>query len=61
LQEKINCDFIRKGGEEIKYIRDLPEHFDIKNTERYLHVSKRDLVNIVSSLDDLWKKGKIDW
>jgi hypothetical protein len=30
-------------------------------TERYLHVSKKQLVNIISPLDDLWVKGKIDW
>ena len=34
---------------------------NIKTTERYLHVSKKDLVNIVSPLDDLWRKGKVDW
>ena len=36
-------------------------HFDIRTTERYLHVSKNNLVNIISPLDDLWRKGKIDW
>jgi site-specific recombinase XerD len=36
-------------------------HFNIKTTERYLHVSKKNLVNIISPLDDLFKKGKIDW
>jgi len=25
------------------------------------HVSKRDLANIISPLDELWRKGKIDW
>jgi integrase/recombinase XerD len=48
-------------GTDIRYIKDLLGHFDIRTTERYLHVSKKDLVNIVSPLDDLWKKGKIEW
>jgi Site-specific recombinase XerD len=41
---------------DIKYIKDFRGHFNIKTTERYLHVSKRKLVNIVSLFDDLWKK-----
>ena len=40
-------------GTDIRYIKDLLGHFNIKTTERYLHVSKKDLVNIVSPLDDL--------
>jgi integrase/recombinase XerD len=48
-------------GTDIRYIKELLGHFDIKTTERYLHVSNRTLVNIVSPLDDLWKSGKIDW
>lgn len=48
-------------GTDIRYIKDILGHFDIKTTERYLHVSKKDLVNIASPLDDLWRKGKIDW
>jgi integrase/recombinase XerD len=48
-------------GTDIKYIKDLLGHFDIKTTERYLHVSKKQLVNIVSPFDDLWKKEQIDW
>jgi site-specific recombinase XerD len=48
-------------GTDIRYIKDLLGHFNIKTTERYLHVSKKQLVNIVSPLDDLWNKGKIDW
>jgi site-specific recombinase XerD len=46
---------------DIGYIKDLLGHFNIKTTERYLHVSKRQLVNIVSPFDDLWKKEVIDW
>lgn len=48
-------------GTDIKYIKDLLGHFNIKTTERYLHVSKKQLVNIRSPFDDLWKKGEIEW
>ena len=34
-------------------------HFDIRTTERYVHVRKDQLINIVSPLDDLWLKGDI--
>jgi integrase/recombinase XerD len=43
-------------GTDIRYIKELPGHFNIKTTERYLHVSKKHLVNIISPLDDLFKK-----
>ncbi len=48
-------------GTDIRYIKDLLGHFNIKTTERYLHVSRKSLVNIISPLDDLYNKGKIDW
>lgn len=48
-------------GIDIRYIKDLLGHFSIKTTERYLHVKREQLVNIVSPLDDLWRSGKIDW
>ncbi|MDE3184982.1 MAG: tyrosine-type recombinase/integrase [Bacteroidota bacterium] len=48
-------------GTDIKYIKELLGHFNIKTTERYLHVSKERLVNIVSPFDDLWKKEGIEW
>jgi site-specific recombinase XerD len=48
-------------GTDIRYIKDLLGHFDIKTTERYLHVSKQNLVNIISPLDDLMGKESIDW
>lgn len=48
-------------GTDIRYIKDILGHFNIKTTERYLHVSKQQLVNIVSPFDDLWKKEQINW
>ena len=48
-------------GTDIRYIKDLLGHFNIKTTERYLHVKKEQLVNIISPLDDLWRTGKLDW
>jgi integrase/recombinase XerD len=48
-------------GTDIRYIKDLLGHFNIKTTERYLHVSRKALVNIPSPLDDLWRTGKIEW
>jgi site-specific recombinase XerD len=48
-------------GTDIRYIKDLLGHFNIRTTERYLHVSKQQLVNIVSPFDDLWKNENIDW
>ena len=48
-------------GTDIHYIKELLGHFDIKTTERYLHVSKQKLVNIVSPLDELWRRGLVEW
>lgn len=48
-------------GTDIKYIKDLLGHFDIRTTERYLHVSKKQLVNIISPFDDLYNKENIEW
>ena len=48
-------------GIDIRYIKDLLGHFDIKTTERYLHVSRKNLVNIISPLDDLYEKGIVEW
>lgn len=46
-------------GTDIRYIKDLLGHFNIRTTERYLHVSNHQLVNIESPLDDLFREGKI--
>lgn len=48
-------------GTDIRYIKDLLGHFNIKTTERYLHVSRKQLVNIISPFDDLWKKENLEW
>lgn len=52
---------VLEKGIDIRYIKDLLGHFSIKTTERYLHVRKDQLVNIVSPLDDIWKKGSVEW
>jgi len=48
-------------GVDIRYIKELLGHFNIKTTERYLHVSRRKLVNIISPLDDLLNNHSIEW
>lgn len=48
-------------GTDIRYIKDLLGHFNIKTTERYLHVTKKQLVNVVSPFDDLWRNNRIAW
>ena len=48
-------------GTDIRFIKDLLGHFNLKTTERYLHVSKKQLVNIISPFDDLWRTNEIDW
>lgn len=52
---------ILEKGIDIRYIKDILGHFDIKTTERYLHVRRDQLINIVSPLDDIWKKGGLEW
>ncbi len=48
-------------GVDVKYIKEILGHFDIRTTERYLHVRREILVNLASPLDDLWKTGQKDW
>ena len=47
-------------GVDVRYIKDLLGHFSIKTTERYLHVKKEQLINILSPLDSLWEKAADD-
>ncbi len=42
-------------GTDIRYIKDLLGHYNIKTTERYLHVAKDKLIHIASPLDYLFK------
>lgn len=46
-------------GVDIRYIKELLGHYDIKTTERYLHVSRQKLVYISSPLDYLFRKEEI--
>lgn len=48
-------------GTDIRYIKEILGHFNIKTTERYLHVSNHTLINIVSPFDDLMRRGSIEW
>ncbi|HEX6915896.1 MAG TPA: tyrosine-type recombinase/integrase [Chitinophagaceae bacterium] len=48
-------------GTDIRYIKDILGHFNIKTTERYLHVSRQQLVNVVSPFDDLWNSSPLEW
>lgn len=60
LRHSFDTHLLEKRAD-IRYIKDLLGHFDIRTTERYLHVSKQQPVNIISPLDELIKKEKIDW
>ncbi len=44
-------------GVDVKYIKEILGHFNIKTTERYLHIKRETLINIVSPLDALYGKG----
>jgi site-specific recombinase XerD len=59
LRHSFATHLLEKGIDVI-YIKDILGHFDIKTTQRYLHVRKEQLVTIISPLDDLWKKGGIE-
>lgn len=60
LRHSFATQLIEKGTD-IYFIKDILGHFNIKTTERYLHVSRKDLMNINSPFDDLWNKGDITW
>jgi len=44
-------------GVDIRYINELLMHFNIKTTERYLHVAREKLVHTASPQDYLFNKG----
>ncbi len=52
---------VLEKGIDIRYIKDILGHFNIRTTERYLHVRKEQLVQVPSPLDDIWKKGGLEW
>ena len=60
LRHSFATDLLGKGIDVI-FIKDLLRHFNIKITERYLHVRKEQPVVITGPLNDLWKKGGITW
>ena len=45
-------------GVDVVYIRDILGHFDIRTTNRYLHVRKDFLINIESPIERLYGGGK---
>ncbi len=42
-------------GVDVVFIKDILGHFDIRTTERYLHVRRDTLINIESPIEDLYK------
>jgi integrase/recombinase XerD len=40
-------------GIAVVFIRKLPGHNDIKTTLRYLHVTNKDILNILSPIEDI--------
>ena len=61
ITKEITFHGLLEKGVDVKYIQELLGHFNIKTTQRYLHVRKEQFVKIISPLDDLWKKGGITW
>jgi integrase/recombinase XerD len=55
LRHSFATHLLEKGTDVI-FIKDLLGHFDIKTTERYLHVRRDVLINIPSPIDSLYKK-----
>jgi integrase/recombinase XerD len=55
LRHSFATHLLEKGIDVI-FIKDLLGHFDIKTTERYLHVRRDLLINISSPIDGLYKK-----
>jgi integrase/recombinase XerD len=47
---------ILEKGVDIRFIKEILGHFDIKTTERYLHIRRDVLINIESPIDSLYKK-----
>jgi integrase/recombinase XerD len=54
LRHSFATHLLEKGIDVI-FIKDILGHFDLKTTQRYLHVRTDMLINIQSPLDDLYK------
>ncbi len=54
LRHSFATHLLEKGVDVI-YIKDILGHFDIKTTERYLHVKRELLINIESPIDGLYR------
>jgi integrase/recombinase XerD len=54
LRHSFATHLLEKGIDVI-FIKEILGHFDIKTTQRYLHVKKEFLINIESPLDDLYR------
>ena len=61
FMESYNRKTLLEKGIDIKYIKDLLGHFSITTTNRYLHVKRESLVNIVSPLDQLYLDKELDF
>ncbi len=55
LRHSFATHLLEKGIDAV-FIKEILGHFDIRTTERYLHVRKDFLINIDSPLDGLYKK-----
>ena len=44
---------LHEAGTDIRYIQELLGHVDIRTTQRYIRISKRNLMNVKSPLDEL--------
>jgi site-specific recombinase XerD len=60
LRHRFTAHLFEKGTD-TRYIKELLRQFNIKTTERYVHVSRKSLVDVIRRLDDLWRKGKGAW
>jgi integrase/recombinase XerD len=47
---------VLEKGVDIRFIKEILGHFDIKTTERYLHIRRDVIINIESPIDSLYKK-----
>ena len=45
-------------GVDVVFIQDILGHFDLKTTQRYLHIRRDILINIESPIEDLYRTKK---